>query len=53
MFYDPNLAGYWFNVAANNGYRAAYEMLTKHYRYSNFSQKWKRIDKKQNHSIKF
>lgn len=53
MFYDPNLAGYWFNVAANNGDRAAYEMLTKHYRYSNFSQKWKRIDKKQNHSIKF
>lgn len=44
MFYDPNLAGYWFNVAANNGDRDAYEMLTKHYRYSNFSQKWKRID---------
>lgn len=44
MFYDPNLAGYWFNVAANNGDQEAYEMLTKHYRYSNFSQKWKRID---------
>lgn len=44
MFYDPNLAGYWFNVAANNGDRDAYEMLCKHYRYSNFSQKWKRID---------
>lgn len=44
MFYDPNLAGYWFHKAASNGDEEAYEMLHKHYKYSRFSNKWKRID---------
>lgn len=42
-FYDENLAGYWFNVAANNGSQEAYDMLKEYYKYSNFSKKWKRI----------
>lgn len=37
--YDENLAGYWFNMAANNGDQEAYEML-RYYKYSNFRNKW-------------
>lgn len=40
-YYDENLAGYWFNIAANNGDQEAYKML-QNYKYSNFSEKWRR-----------
>lgn len=39
-YYDVNLAGYWFNCAANNGDTDAMERL-REFKYSNFSQKWK------------
>ena len=38
-YYDENLAGYWFNLAANNGDQEAYNMLA-HYKYSSFWDKW-------------
>lgn len=40
-YYDENLAGYWFSVAANNGDQEAYNMLN-YYKYSSFHQKWSR-----------
>jgi len=40
-YYDANLAGYWFNMAARNGDEEAYKMLQK-YKYSEFRQKWVR-----------
>lgn len=38
---DDNLAGYWFNAAANNGDRAAAEIL-REFKYSNFFKEWVR-----------
>lgn len=40
MYYDANLAGYWFNVAASNGNQEAYQILNQYYKYSNFKNKW-------------
>lgn len=40
-YYDENLAGYWFNMAAYNGDQEAYKML-QHYKYSEFRKKWVR-----------
>ena len=40
-YYDPNLAGYWLNCAANNGDQEALNLLNSKFRYSHFSQKWK------------
>lgn len=40
MFYDENLAGYWFNIAANNGDGEAQNYLAQYYKYSNFRDRW-------------
>lgn len=40
-YYDENLAGYWFNMAAYNGDQEAYKMF-QHYKYSEFRKKWVR-----------
>lgn len=41
FYYDPNLAGYWLNCAANNGDQEAAKLLNAKLRYSHLSQKWK------------
>ena len=41
-FYDENLAGYWFDVAASNGDQEALNMLQTYYRFSSFKNKWVR-----------
>ena len=41
-YYDENLAGYWFNMAAANGDQEARNMLN-HYRYNNFTKRWSKI----------
>ena len=38
-YYDPDLAGMWFNMAANNGDQEARKML-QYYRWSSFRKKW-------------
>lgn len=43
-YYDENLAGYWFNVAARNGDREAYDMLRRYYTYNSFTQKWRKTN---------
>jgi len=39
-FYDDNLAGYWFNEAANNGDTEADEVLKKYFTYNPRKNKW-------------
>lgn len=43
-YYDENLAGYWFNIAAQNGDQESYNFLRKYYKYNNLIQKWKRTN---------
>ena len=38
--YDENLAGYWFNLASQNGDSESLEMLNEHYRFSKITKKW-------------
>ena len=42
MYEDSNKAGYWLNEAAKRGDKEAQKLLTQ-YKYSNFSNKWKKI----------
>ena len=41
-YFNPVLAGYWLYEASIRGDREAKEVLERHYKYSNFTQKWKR-----------
>lgn len=41
-YFSPELAGYWLYEASIRGDRDAKEILERYYKYSNFSQKWKR-----------
>lgn len=40
---DDNLTGYWLNEAAKMGDPESQKFLKKNFKYSSFSQKWKRI----------
>lgn len=41
-YFNPELAGYWLYEASIRGDTEAKEVLERYYKYSNFSQKWKR-----------
>lgn len=43
-YYNENLAGYWFNIAAANGDQEAYDMLRRYYSYNKFTQSWRRTN---------
>lgn len=41
-FFNPELAGAWFYEASIRGDEEAGEILSRYYKYSSFSQKWRR-----------
>lgn len=43
MYENANMAGYWFNEAAKKGDKAAKQKLSQ-YKFSSFSNKWKKIN---------
>lgn len=42
LFYNPELAGFWLNEASIRGDQDAKRILNESYKFSLFSQKWKR-----------
>lgn len=43
LYYDPELAGFWLNEASIRGDLDARRILNENYKFSPFSQKWKRL----------
>ncbi len=42
LFFNPELAGFWLNEASSRGDLDARRILNENYKWSPFSQKWKR-----------